>query len=198
MKFFDAMALETIARNELKKYKPSLVVGVPRAIPIEDMVEQYYKLDVEYRFLRKNGSALGCTVFDDTLLPIWNADEKQYELLPVKQGTIVISAALLYNKSDGRLRFTIAHELAHWLIHRELYAGGGIAAAAAIKTSLEENSAVERQADILATALLMPRNQVKHAFYALRGMTDPADSLATLFDVSKQAMGIFLREHHLV
>jgi len=198
MRFFDAVTLETIARNELKKYKPSLVVGEPGAVPIEDMVERYYGLEVEYRFLRKNGSALGCTVFDDTLLPIWNPEERQYELLSVRRGTIVISAALLYNKSDGRLRFTIAHELAHWLIHRELFSGGGIAAASAIKTSLEENPAVERQADILATALLMPRNQVKRAFYALRSMTDPADSLAALFDVSKQAMGIFLNEHRLV
>ena len=197
MRYLDATTLETIARNELKKFKSSLVVGVPRAVPIEDMVEQYYKLDVEYRFLRKNGSALGCTVFDDTLLPIWNADEKRYELLPVKKGTIVVSATLLNNKSNGRLRFTIAHELAHWLIHRELYAGGGIAAASAIKTSLEENHAVERQADVLATALLMPRNQVKRAFYALRGTTDPAGSLATLFDVSKQAMEIFMKDHHL-
>jgi len=197
MRFFNAMMLETIARNELKKYKPSLVVGEPRAIPIEDMVEQYYKLDVEYRFLRKNGSALGCTVFGDTLLPIWNSEEKQYELLPVKSGTIVISAALLDNKTDGRLRFTFAHELAHWLIHRELYSGGSVAAASTVKTSLEENHAVERQADILATALLMPRNQVKRAFYAMRSAADPAASLAGLFDVSKQAMGIFLKDHHL-
>lgn len=198
MRFLDAMMLETIARNELKKYKPSLVVGEPRAIPIEDMVERYYRLDVEYRFLRKNDSALGCTVFDDTLLPIWNADEKRYELLPVKSGTIVISAALLDSKTDGRLRFTFAHELAHWLIHRELYSGGSVAAASAVKTSLEENHAVERQADILATALLMPRNQVKRAFYTMRGTVDPVTSLAGLFDVSKQAMSIFLKDHHLV
>ena len=69
----------------------------------------------------------------------------------------MISAALLYNKSDGGLRFSIAHELAHWLIHRKLCSGGGIAAALAIKASLGEDSAVERQADILATALLMPK-----------------------------------------
>jgi len=163
------------------------------------MVERFYGLEIEYRFLQKNGSVLGCTVFDDTLLPVWNPEEERYELLPVKRGTIVISAALLDNNSDGRLRFTIAHELAHWLLHQELYSGGGIAAASAIKTSLEEDSAVERQADILATALLMPKNQVKRAFYALRGAAaDPATSLAALFDVSKQAMSIFLRDHRLV
>ena len=198
MKTYSPMALETIARNVLTKYKPSLLIGEPCAIPIEDMVERHYGLEVEYRYLRKNGSALGCTVFDDTFLPIWNAEEKRYELLPVKRNTIVISAALLYDGKDGRLRFTIAHELAHWLIHRELYSGGGVAAASVAKTSLEENSAVERQADMLATALLMPRNQVKRAFYAMRGITDPAASLAALFDVSKQAMGRFLKDHRLV
>jgi len=193
------MTLEAIARNAHKKYKPLLLVGEPCAIPIEDMVERFYGLEIEYRFLRRSGSALGCTVFDDTLLPVWNPEEEQYELLPVKRGTIVISAALLGNNSDGRLRFTIAHELAHWLLHQELYSGGGIAAASVIKTSLEEDPAVERQADILATALLMPKNQVKRAFYALRGAAaDPSASLAALFDVSKQAMSIFLKDHRLV
>lgn len=39
-------ALETIARNELKKYDPSLISGEPRAIPIEDIVERHYGLTV--------------------------------------------------------------------------------------------------------------------------------------------------------
>ena len=197
MSFYDAMALEMIARIELEKYDPLLVLGEPRAVPIEEIVELYYRLDLEYRYLRKSGLLLGCTVFNDMLLPIWNAEEKRYELLPVKRGTIVISAALLANGSEGLLRFTIAHELAHWLLHRELYSSAGIAAASAIETSLEVNSAVERQADILATALLMPRHQVKRAFYAIQGANDPAASLANLFGVSRQAMGIFLKDHHL-
>jgi Zn-dependent protease with chaperone function len=197
VKAYTITTLEAIARNELKKYDPALVVGEPCAIPIEDIVEHHYRLEVEYRFLRKNGQALGCTVFDDTLLPFWVEDERRYALLPVKGGTIVVSAALLQSRTDGRLRFTFAHELAHWLLHKELYAGAGLAAASAIKTSLEENPAVERQADILATALLMPAGQVKRAFYAERGAKDPAASLAERFGVSKQAMGIFLRDHSL-
>ena len=30
-------------------------------------------------------------------------------------------ASLLRCRTQGRLRFTAAHELAHWLIHQELY-----------------------------------------------------------------------------
>ena len=197
MKVYDKMTLEAIARNVLKKYDPSLVTGPPRAVPIEDIVEMFYMLEVEYRHLRKNGLVLGCTVFDDTLLPIWNPEEKRYHLLPVKGGTIVISASLLNSRTDGRLRFTFAHELAHWLIHKELYAGEGVAAAYAVKTSLEENPVVERQANALGTSLLMPKGQVKRAFYAVRGTADLAVYLAGLFDVSKQAMGFFLDDHRL-
>jgi len=198
MRKYDTKTLEAIARNQLKKYDPTLLVGEPRAIPIEDIVERYYGLEIEYRYLRKNGHVLGCTVFDDTLLPIWNDDEKQYELISVNRDTIVISAALLDDRSIGRLRYTIAHELGHWLIHREIYSGEGVAAASSIQTSLEENPAVERQADILASALLMPCGQVKHAFYAIRDMHNPITILAGLFDVSKQAMSIFLKGHHLL
>jgi len=43
----------------------------------------------------------------------------------------------------------------------------------------------------------MPTAQVKKAYYTMRSRRDPAASLAELFDVSKQAMGIFLREHNL-
>jgi hypothetical protein len=197
MRYFNEATLEAIARNELKKYDPSLVTGEPRAVPIEDIIEHYYGLEIEYRFLRKNGLVLGCTVFDDTLLPIWLPEESEYGLLSVKSGTIVIDASLLCNRTDGRLRFTIAHELAHWLIHKELYAGVGIAAALAIKTSMEENPAVERQANILGTALLMPKCQVKRAFYAARNTMNHVEHLADLFGVSKQAMGIFMQAHNM-
>lgn len=198
MRRLDAMTLAAIARNVLEKYNPTLIHGEPKAIPIEDIVERHYGLNMEYRHFRKQGNVLGCAVFNDTLLPIWNMDEKRYELLPVKRGTIVISAELLNDRTDGRLRYTVAHELAHWLIHQELYSGGNVAAASSIQTSLEIDSVVERQADILACALLMPSNQVKRAYYAIRGAKDPASTLAGLFCVSKQAMGIFLKEHCLV
>jgi hypothetical protein len=190
--------LESVARGILKKYDPLLVTGEPRAIPIEEIVEQQYGLDVEYRCLRKNGIALGCTVFDGNLLPFYDMERRQYELLPVKSGTIVIDIRLLDSQKDGRLRFTFAHELAHWLIHQERFSGSGFAAASTAKTSLEVDPDTERQADILATALLMPAGQVKRAFYHYRNSSSVSLTLAELFNVSNQAMGIFLRDHHLV
>lgn len=199
--FYRAAALDAIALNTIKGYNPELLIGTPGAIPIEEIAEYYCHLDIEYCYLRKNGIALGCTVFNDTFLPIYNMDTKRYELVSVKGGTIVIDANLLNDKTDVRLRFTFAHEVAHWLIHKEIFLGKGIAAASAAKTSFEENSVTERQADILAAALLMPTGQVKKAFYhniSAGHDKDPVTSLAKLFNVSKQAMSIFLKDHCLI
>lgn len=69
----------------------------------------------------------------------------------------------------GRLRFTCAHELGHWVLHQKLYSGTGDVAAYKGKTSLDESHGlVEWQADALATALLMPLPQIKRSFYRLR------------------------------
>ena len=38
MKYFSETGLETIARNELKEYDESLILGEPQAVPIEELV----------------------------------------------------------------------------------------------------------------------------------------------------------------
>ena len=110
-----------------------------------------------------------------------------------------MDASLLRCRTQGRLRFTAAHELAHWLIHQELYSGTGDTAAMAksISKSSDADKYIERQADMLGSALLLPMCQVKKAFYRLSG-DDRVLQLATQFGVSKQAMEIRLRNHHLI
>ena len=196
-KLYRASALEAIARKTLTAYDPLLLHGHPSAVPIEK-IAQHIGLCIEYQCLRKNGLILGETVFDDAYVPVYFTDMRRYELIPVAGGTIILDESLLRCRGDGRLRFTCAHEIAHWLLHKELYAGTGQTAAHVdLRKSSEVYPTVERQADMLATALLMPTSQVKRAFYALRNEYDPAATLAALFEVSKQAMGIFLREHSL-
>lgn len=191
--------LEAIARNTIKNYDSSLILGADaRSIPIEDIIESL-GLSLEYQYIRKNGRILGETIFDDDYIPLYSMEEKKYKLVFVERGTIILDASLLRCKTDGRLRFTAAHELAHWLIHQELYAGSGDMAAMqkSISNSSEADKAVERQADLLASALLMPINQVKRSFYRLPA-SNKIEALAVQFDVSKQAMKIRLAEHNLI
>jgi hypothetical protein len=191
--------LEAIARNALKKYDPSLVLSLePKSIPIEDMIETF-GLSLEYQYIRKNGRILGETVFDDDYIPLYNMEQRKYELVFMERGTIILDASLLRCRSDGRLRFTAAHELAHWLIHQELYSGSGDTAAMlkSISKSSDADKYIERQADALAGALLMPINQIKRSFYRVSG-TDKVSVLAEQFNVSRKAMEIRLKDHHLI
>ena len=156
-------------------------------------------LSLEYQYIRNNGRILGETVFDDAYVPIYNMDEKRYELIFVERGTIILDASLLRCRTRGRHRFTAAHELAHWLIHQELYSGTGDTAAMlkSLRKSSEADRRIECQADMLASALLLPISQVKKAFYRTSG-EDRVSRLATQFGVSNQAMEIRLRNHHLI
>ena len=102
----------------------------------------------------------------------------------------------------GRLRFTCAHELGHWVLHQKLYFGTGDVAAYEGKTSLDESyGLVEWQADALATALLMPLPQIKRSFYRLRAGRSHEHlvaEMARIFQVSKQAMRIRLETRNLI
>ena len=199
IKYLRPELLEAIARNTLKKYDESLVSGYDaKEVPIEEIIESM-GLSLEYQYIRNNGRILGETVFDDAYVPIYNMDEHRYELIFVERGTIILDASLLRCRTRGRHRFTAAHELAHWLIHQELYSGTGDAAAMlkSLSKSSEADRRIELQADMLASALLLPISQVKKAFYRTSG-EDRVSQLATQFGVSNQAMEIRLRNHHLI
>lgn len=199
IKYLRPELLEAIARNTLKKYDESLISGYDaKEVPIEEIIESM-GLSLEYQYIRNNGRILGETVFDDAYVPIYNMDEKRYELIFVERGTIILDASLLRCRTRGRHRFTAAHELAHWLIHQELYSGTGDAAAMlkSLSKSSEADRRIELQADMLASALLLPISQVKKAFYRTSG-EDRVSRLATQFGVSNQAMEIRLRNHHLI
>jgi Zn-dependent peptidase ImmA (M78 family) len=84
--------------------------------------------------------------------------------------------------SEVRRRFTIAHEVAHFVLHRDLI-GDGITEDALYRSGLSD--AVEREANGLAAEILMPRHLVREAVHG--GMSGLPE-LATRFNVSQQAM----------
>ena len=184
------------------EYDSSLLSGEPRPIPIEAIIEVKFDLILEYHILRKNGAVLGETIFDDGPVILYDMDERSYKIIAVRKGTILIDERLCETRSIGRLRFTCAHELAHWVLHKNLYSGTGNIAAYNEQCSTDESDGViERQADALATALLMPLPQIKKCFYRLRSgrtMERIVAEMAQIFEVSKQAMQIRLQSHNLM
>lgn len=168
------------------------------AIPIEQLIEAL-GLDIDYQYLTKNGdSILGKLICMDGYTPYYDMELHQYMLLKVKANTILVEVRLAEQENQGRYRFTLAHELAHWLIHRELYISQKSEAA----FSDGANDAIEKQADYLASAILMPLASVKRYYYTLMGKgystSDLINIMATHFGVSKQAMQIRLQSHKLI
>jgi Zn-dependent peptidase ImmA (M78 family) len=92
------------------------------------------------------------------------------------------------NDPPRRQRFTLAHEISHFLIHRDML-DGGITDDRLYRSGLSNN--LERQASRLAGQILMPPGLVMTAWRA--GARD-IGRLAEVFDVSEQAMEIRLRE----
>ena len=192
--------LEVIARKVIQQYDPSLLEA-PAPIPIESIMERAYGLKLDYQYIRRNGRVLGLIVFEDSMIPVYECeDRKGYKLMPVKAGVVIVDASLLRSGSDGRYRFTCAHELVHKIIHRDFFmAQGGTAAMTEAVNDSDVEKTIERQANRMASYLLMPKSTVEKAFHeACHAKSDIVASLAELFQVSKEAMGYRLEEMRLL
>lgn len=101
---------------------------------------------------------------------------------------------ILVNEADiaVRQRFTIAHELGHYFLHMNKNVNEN-----KIITSFRmDSSPIERQADTFAVNLLMPENLVREEHEHM--VIPVSDSLAKIFNVSKQTMRIRLEELELM
>ena len=203
-------ALETMARNVITQYNPKLLCKTA-AIQVDDIMEHVYGLQLEFFRIRKDGSILGETIFEDGFVAVYEPEGNAgYKLIQVKAGTVIIEATLLQKRYYGRFRFTCAHELSHWLTDKQHFLQTGESAALTNKTardmerksysSIDSTAAVERQANRMASRILMPKCTLKQAFYDAGGNRrhDITSHLAELYGVSKQAMQIRLEELGLV
>ncbi len=174
-------------------------------VPIEDILELGIKLDFEVADLR---SELG---HEDVLGGIWFGAR----LVKVDQSLDPTRNSRLL----GRYRFTIAHEIGHWRLHREHLMNDPSAASLfeqkdtpAFVCRSSSKPPEEWQADQFAACILIPRRLVFEAWERWRGTRDeaaladlnidPDDDialdafcrpLADLFEVSAQAMRIRLQ-----
>jgi len=90
--------------------------------------------------------------------------------------------------SSTRQRFTLAHEIAHYVLHRDLI-GDGITDNAMYRSRLSNE--LETQANRFAANILMPPRLVRQV-YVTEGTRDLA-SLTERFKVSVEAMRIRLK-----
>ena len=180
-KFVPYLAEEAIERNAealLTEFAHARDVVIEPPIPIEDIMEKYLKLGIE---------------FDDThrLFGIPRTDLSQgpdiLGAIFFDEKRVVVDESLdpeEHPNKEGRYRFTLAHEGGgHWRLHRSLYARdpaqaaqfGGSSVPSVICRSSQAKERVEWQANFYASCLLMPRKLVFRAWKREFGDLEPRE-----------------------
>lgn len=95
------------------------------------------------------------------------------------------------HESKRRQRFTAAHEIGHYLLHRDLI-GDGISDSVLYRSNLSNK--IEAQANSLAANLLMPKNKILEYVEINSHLEEDelVKNLSNLFQVSEIAMRIRL------
>ena len=124
MYLFSRKDFNVIAELALQEYAPEQLEQA-QPLDVEKFADEAYSLTILDRYLSASGNILGMINFSDIDVMIVNLERKiQREHL--MSGTILVDARLLGDYSHRRRRFTIAHELFHWIIHRQMYYSDGL------------------------------------------------------------------------
>ena len=148
-------------------------------------------------------------------------DDLQLGRLEVMNNRAILNSNGLENYD--RYRFTMAHELGHYILHAELFKNKGVVSVGESETTLsigdDGSRRLEYQANKFASCLLMPRNLVLNLYVVLFNIhvtnkygtsfralyynpsqpetwssyNNIVGRMAALLDVSRQAMHIRLK-----
>jgi Zn-dependent peptidase ImmA (M78 family) len=108
------------------------------------------------------------------------------------EGTIGVNQ----NESKSRKRFTIAHELGHYELHKEksdLFVDKQFIYRSKTSGDNAENQVLEKEANYFASAILMPSDMVRREVDKIDldlASAEAIEKLARVFDVSTTAMSI--------
>jgi hypothetical protein len=179
--------IETEAFNVLKSYNMALI-DTPSEVPIELIIENHFGLQMDFKILSEDEEGiLGLTTFTSGALKVFDQNKGCIRIVDVTAGTIIIDDRLASDSSRyGRYRFTCAHEISHWHLHRHKYIknknqislfidneeakavkclGRNIEAKISYGKQVKTDEEwLEWQADYMAAALLMPEKAYKNAF----------------------------------
>jgi len=174
-------ALEEYAMQLVHDFAPDSLY-IPAPVDVDSFLEFYLRLTVDFRHICYNKQVLGMTAFNEGTVDVMDDDTGQVIELPVAAGTVIIDSSLEIKRNEQRRRFTMTHEGCHWLIHRKAFAEDNPFGPAGIyqnqflaakegrvdySRSQKERSDIEcmeRQADFLASAILMPKPALREAF----------------------------------
>ena len=154
-------AIEKDAQALLAEYAHARGVTIEAPIAIDDIIEKHLKIGIEFddthRLFGVPRSGIG---FDPDILGAIFFEQKR----------IVIDESLDPDANpakEGRYRYTAAHEVGHWRLHRGLFGKDPAQTSlldantpSVICRTSQAKARIELQADLYASCVLMPRKLV--------------------------------------
>lgn len=208
--------LDVIGENLVRDFYPE-AARYPIAIDIEQLAQDYLKLDQDFKYLSNNGIYLGMMVFNDTnKVPVYDPISKRAEYINVKAGTIIIDQNLLEEGQEHRLRYTMGHEVSHAVLHKQYFTNiqnqtnnkmpltqCRVDSAKLLRKPTylwTDNDWMEWHADRLSSSILMPASTVKMLSHEqMKGQSAFAAAclilqVTKIYNVSVMAARIRLKE----
>ena len=122
MYLFSSKDFDGVAELVLREYAPYMLEKA-QPLDIEALADEAYSLTIIDRYLSGRGTVLGLINFNDYKMELMSLEKKVREEI-VMSGTIIIDARLMPEEHHHRRRFTVSHEVSHWIIHRQMYYPG--------------------------------------------------------------------------
>lgn len=174
VEFLSQEALEAKAWSVLEEYRRRFGSAEWPVVPVDEILECLFGLTLRFGEVKKQwGSAVqGATILADKA--VWVDDSLEPEAHP---------------DQEGAYRFTLAHEIGHWVLHRDVAGRPDVRLAhtqpaippptwgSARKTACDR---IEHQANRFAGALLMPAPWLRDCWRAATGGDAPQDMTSEL------------------
>lgn len=197
------------ATDFLRRYGCAEAIITPMAVPIWDIAQKKIGLDIYHARLSQNGDDIsGLIALEEGIVDIYDDMIKAYIGVKAKKGTVFLETLCM---SEGRQNNSLAHECAHWWLHRLYFvhkSGGGDVVAFRCPSNMDDipedeitdKERMELQARGIAGRILMPKRATKiriTELLAAQGLTTEtateeqfkalAIALADTFRVSREA-----------
>jgi len=104
-------------------YKPSLL-REPGSVNVPHFLESYLGATLDYQYIyyeRGSDPIAGATVFNDSLIRVFDREGKCIRAIPVTAGTIIIDNDTADSRNKGFALFTGLHEGGHFVMHGDVY-----------------------------------------------------------------------------
>jgi IrrE N-terminal-like domain len=175
--------IEQRAESVLAEVPHWLWNGEELPVPVDDIADTCFSLLI--REVEEMTSAPGA--------PELEPGQSLSGLLLAGPGEIWVNAAEA-REWPGRRRFTIGHELGHWVMHgrpgqQSLFCRHVSIDETDQPDSLPDRPSLEEQANVFAAALTMPAHLIRKHYERLRHDPDCHPKMCELFAASGAAMG---------